>query len=179
MLQRLRQATASSCWLLRPGSPKQGGLLYPTCWCSAFLGLSRLPNLPGMAQVRNGAKVFAEASQPQRSGKGAKTQIGRWKGLDEDISDDQVTHTPCSVKLSTACPSSCQYQICLGLATLGLAGAWCWSAAVHSALCFPCCPLLSYCHSRCQCTGGLNETCSSCPGTSVPDVSALALSIEV
>ena len=71
-----------------------------------------------MAQVRNGAKVFAEAS-PQRSGKGAKTQIGRWKGLDEDISDDQVTHTPCSVKLrSTACPSYCQYQVCLGLATV-------------------------------------------------------------
>lgn len=39
------------------------------------------------SKVQNGAKVFAQ--QPARSGKGAKTQIGRWKGLDEDISDDQ------------------------------------------------------------------------------------------
>ncbi|CAL8466896.1 g6432 [Coccomyxa elongata] len=33
-------------------------------------------------QVQNGGKVFAKRS-------GSKSQIGRWKGLDEDISDDQ------------------------------------------------------------------------------------------
>ena len=38
------------------------------------------------SQVQNGAKVFA-----QRSGRGVKSQIGRWKGLDEDMSDDQVS----------------------------------------------------------------------------------------
>jgi hypothetical protein len=34
-------------------------------------------------QVHNGAKVFAKRT-------GSKSQIGRWKGMDEDISDDQV-----------------------------------------------------------------------------------------
>ena len=43
-----------------------------------------------LTQVQNGGKVFAETTTPKRTG--AKTQIGRWKGLDEDISDDQVCH---------------------------------------------------------------------------------------
>lgn len=33
-------------------------------------------------QMQNGSKVFAKKT-------GSKTQIGRWKGLDEDVSDDQ------------------------------------------------------------------------------------------
>lgn len=35
-------------------------------------------------QVQNGSKVFARRSQP------SKSQIGRFKGMDEDMSDDQV-----------------------------------------------------------------------------------------
>ena len=35
-------------------------------------------------QVQNGSKVFARRSQP------SKSQIGRFKGMDEDQSDDQV-----------------------------------------------------------------------------------------
>ena len=149
MLQHLRKATASSCWLLRPGSPKQGGLLYQTCWGSAYLGLSRLPNGSAGTQVRNGLKVFAEAA-PQRSGKGAKTQIGRWKGLDEDISDDQVTQTPCFVDCGQLHALAIANTRCAWVwlqSALGLACAWCWSAAVHSALCSPRCPLLSHCLS--------------------------------
>lgn len=95
-----------------------------------------------MAQVRNGAKVFAEATQPQRSGKGVKTQIGRWKGLDEDISDDQVTHTPCFVKLqSTARPGYRQYLICLGLASVRTGAGLCLVLVYRSTFC-PLLPLL-------------------------------------
>jgi hypothetical protein len=39
-------------------------------------------------QVQNGGKVFAETTTPKKTG--SKSQMGRWKGLDEDISDDQV-----------------------------------------------------------------------------------------
>ena len=44
-------------------------------------------------QVQNGGRVFAAADTSRNRGHqpGAKTQIGRWKGLDEDISDDQVS----------------------------------------------------------------------------------------
>ncbi len=38
-------------------------------------------------QVQNGAKVFAKKT-------GSKSQVGRWKGLDEDVSDDQVIASP-------------------------------------------------------------------------------------
>jgi hypothetical protein len=38
--------------------------------------------------VQNGGRVFAAAETTKK-----KSQIGRWKGLDEDISDDQV-HQP-------------------------------------------------------------------------------------
>lgn len=49
-------------------------------------------------QVQNGGKVFAKRT-------GSKTQIGRWKGLDEDVSDDQVSHT-----MKRACDCSFQVQ---------------------------------------------------------------------
>ncbi len=42
------------------------------------------------SQVQNGGRVFAAAETTK---KGSKSQIGRWKGLDEDVSDDQV-HLP-------------------------------------------------------------------------------------
>ena len=32
--------------------------------------------------------MFAETTTPKKTG--SKSQMGRWKGLDEDISDDQV-----------------------------------------------------------------------------------------
>ncbi|KAK9916593.1 hypothetical protein WJX75_004643 [Coccomyxa subellipsoidea] len=55
---------------------------------SSFTGRSlaspsgRIAGKPLRTQVHNGAKVFAKRT-------GSKSQIGRWKGMDEDISDDQ------------------------------------------------------------------------------------------
>ena len=128
-------------------------------------------------QARNGAKVFAEATQPARSGKGVKTQIGRWKGLDEDISDDQVTRGPSSTSWrSPACPSYCQHLMhaypVWPQCALGLACAQCWSAAVHSALCLPCYPLLSQCSVPFEASiSSPRASFGGCAGASMPDAS--------
>ena len=43
-------------------------------------------------QVCNGSRVFAAAETPKANPRVTprKSQKGRWKGMDEDISDDQV-----------------------------------------------------------------------------------------
>ena len=114
-------------------------------------------------QVRNGAKVFAEATQPARSGKGVKTQIGRWKGLDEDISDDQVTHGPCHAGLGSAAhPSYCSHRRAHWGSPVLKPGLLLYILPFAA----PCCPLLRQCLGK---TGSCASSCS-CTGASPPGV---------
>ena len=74
----------------RLGTPPVAGLTESCC-----SGLAANPlcghRAAALTQVQNGGKVFAETSTPKKTG--SKTQIGRWKGLDEDVSDDQVCNS--------------------------------------------------------------------------------------